>query len=176
MFTRFLCKLDMNIKLGKKCKFTGIPILRPLPGSRINIGDNCSFNSSRNSNLIGIDRKCYVSTLSKQATIIIENYCGFSGTVIAAHTEIIIKRNTKCGANTLITDTDWHLDDNRAGEPKPVIIGENVWLGEGVKVLKGVTIGDNTVIGAGSIVTKSIPSNVIAAGNPCKVIKQINNI
>ena len=176
MFTRFLCKLDMNIKLGKKCKFTGIPILRPLPGSRINIGDNCSFNSSRNSNLIGIDRKCYVSTLSKQATIIIENNCGFSGTVIAAHTEIIIKRNTKCGANTLITDTDWHLDDNRAGEPKPVIIGENVWLGEGVKVLKGVTIGDNTVIGAGSIVTKSIPSNVIAAGNPCKVIKQINNI
>jgi len=45
-----------------------------------------------------------------------------------------------------------------------------------VKVLKGVTIGDNTVIGAGSIVTKSIPSNVIAAGNPCKIIKQINNL
>lgn len=176
LFARFLCKLDVNIKLGKKCKFIGIPYLRPLPGSKITIGDNCSFNSSKNSNLIGIDRKCYISTLSKQAIIIIENNCGFSGTVIAAHTEIIIKKNTKCGANTLITDTDWHLDDIRAGEPKPVIIGENVWIGAGVKVLKGVTIGDNTVIGAGSIVNKSIPSNVIAAGNPCKVIKQINNI
>ena len=52
----------------------------------------------------------------------------------------------------------------------------NVWIGEGVKVLKGVTIGKNSVIGAGSVVTKSIPDNVIAAGNPCKVIKQINNI
>lgn len=66
--------------------------------------------------------------------------------------------------------------DPRAGKPKPVIIEENVWIGEGVKVLKGVTIGKNSVIGAGSVVTKSIPDNVIAAGNPCKVIKQINNI
>ena len=55
----------------------------------------------------------------------------------------------------------------------PVKIGRNCWLGAGVVVLPGVTIGDNTVIGAGSIVTKDIPANVVAVGNPCKVLRPI---
>ncbi|MGF7049545.1 maltose O-acetyltransferase [Paenibacillus sp. DS2015] len=55
----------------------------------------------------------------------------------------------------------------------PITIGNNVWLGGGVIVNPGVTIGDNTVIGSGSVVTKNIPDNVIAAGNPCKVIRSI---
>ncbi len=55
----------------------------------------------------------------------------------------------------------------------PVTIGHNVWIGAGVSILPGVTIGDNTVIGAGSVVTKDIPSNVLAVGNPCRVIKDI---
>ena len=72
----------------------------------------------------------------------------------------------------------------RFGEPKedgsfefcktqtaPVIMGNNVWIGGGAIILPGVTIGDNVVIGAGSIVTKDIPDNVIAAGNPCRVIR-----
>ena len=55
----------------------------------------------------------------------------------------------------------------------PVTIGNNVWIGAGVVILPGVTIGDNTVIGAGSVVTKSIPANVLAVGNPCRVIRDI---
>ena len=55
---------------------------------------------------------------------------------------------------------------------KPIKIGNNVWIGGNVIVLPGVSVGDNTVIGAGSVVTKDIPSNVVAAGNPCKVIKE----
>ena len=55
----------------------------------------------------------------------------------------------------------------------PIHIGRNCWLGAGVIVLPGVTIGDNSVIGAGSIVTKDIPANVVAYGNPCKVIREI---
>lgn len=58
---------------------------------------------------------------------------------------------------------------------KPIEIGNNVWIGGNVVVLPGVKIGDNTVIGAGSVVNKDIPSNVIAVGNPCKVIKKIEN-
>ena len=54
----------------------------------------------------------------------------------------------------------------------PVKIGNKVWIGGGVTILPGVTIGDNTVIAAGSVVTKDIPANVVAAGNPCKVIKE----
>ena len=55
----------------------------------------------------------------------------------------------------------------------PITIGNNVWIGAGTTVLGGVTIGDNTVIGAGSVVTKDIPSNVIALGVPCKVLREI---
>lgn len=54
-----------------------------------------------------------------------------------------------------------------------ITIGDNVWLGGGVIVCPGVTIGDNTVIGAGSVVTKDVPANVVAAGNPCRVIREI---
>lgn len=56
----------------------------------------------------------------------------------------------------------------------PVHIGRNCWLGAGVIVVPGITIGDNVVIGAGSVVTKDIPSNVIAVGNPCRVLREIN--
>lgn len=57
--------------------------------------------------------------------------------------------------------------------PKPITIGDNVWIGGSAVVCPGVTIGENTVIGAGSVVTKDIPANVVAAGNPCRVIRPI---
>lgn len=57
----------------------------------------------------------------------------------------------------------------------PVTIGKNCWIGAGAIIVPGVTIGDNVVIGAGSIVTKDIPSNVVAVGNPCKVLREIND-
>lgn len=56
---------------------------------------------------------------------------------------------------------------------KKVIIEDNVWIGGNVIILPGVTIGENSIIGAGSVINKSIPQNVIAAGNPCKIIKEI---
>lgn len=59
------------------------------------------------------------------------------------------------------------------GLPNKVRIGNNVWLGGGVTILPGVTLGDNVVVGAGSVVTKSFPDNVVIAGNPAKVIKQL---
>ena len=56
----------------------------------------------------------------------------------------------------------------------PIVVGSNVWFGAGVTVLGGVTIGDNTVIAAGSVVTRDIPSNCLAAGVPCKILREIN--
>lgn len=56
---------------------------------------------------------------------------------------------------------------------RPITVGDNVWIGAGVSVLPGVKIGDNCVIGAGSVVTRDIPSNTVAVGNPCKVIKNL---
>ncbi len=55
----------------------------------------------------------------------------------------------------------------------PIHIGQNCWIGAGAVVVPGVTIGDNVVIGAGSVVTKDIPSNVVAAGNPCRILRQV---
>ena len=56
----------------------------------------------------------------------------------------------------------------------PVRIGRNCWIGAGVIIVPGITIGDNVVIGAGSVVTKDLPSNVVAVGNPCKILREVN--
>jgi len=146
------------------------------PASRITMGNRCSFRSDNSSNMIGVNRRCMLSTHSQKAVISIGNGCGFSGTVIGAMEKIEIGNDVLCGANTLITDFDWHgiLPHERKtspGDSRPIIIGNNVFIGYGTVVLKGVSIGDNSVIGANSVVTKSIPANVIAGGNPCKVIK-----
>jgi len=159
-----------GVNLGNNVQFYGKPFIKKARSGIINIGDSCKFRSSATSNLIGINRPC-ILTSNAHAKLIIGKQCGFSGTVIGCFSEIIIKNNVRCGANTLITDSDWHLNDPRSGEPKPIYIESNVWLGVNVIVMKGVTIGENSVIGAGSVVTKDIPANVIAAGNPCKVIR-----
>ena len=164
-----------GINMGSGTQFMGKCHFKRYPGTTIQIGAGCDFRSRSASNLIGINRPCILSThhSAYRASIEIGDNCGFSGTVIGAFRKIVIGNNVRCGANTLITDSDWHLEDKRSGEPQEVIIGNNVWLGVNAVVLKGVTIGENTVIGANSVVTRSIPANVIAAGNPCRVIKSI---
>ena len=159
--------IEANARFDGKCYF------KRYPKSKIKIGKNCEFLSRSNANLIGINRPCMLSTLTETASIEIGDNCGFSGTVIGAFTSIKIGNNVRCGANTLITDSDWHPDDPRVGASKAVVIGDNVWLGLNAVVLKGVEIGANTVIGANSLVTKNIPANVIAAGNPCKEIAKL---
>ncbi len=162
-----------GVKLGHGCRFHGRARFRRYPASRVAVGENCTFLSSPNANLIGIDRPCLVSTMAAEAEVRIGNDCGLSGTVIAAFKQIILGDNVICGANTLITDSDWHPEDPRSGVPAPVLIGNNVWLGVNAIVLKGVSIGANSVIGAASVVTRDIPANAVAAGNPCKVIKTL---
>ena len=108
------------------------------------------------------------------AQIYIGANCGFSATVIGCASKIVFGENVRCGANTLITDTDWHTDDPRTGPDAPVTIEKNVWLGVNVTMLKGVTIGENTVVAAGSLVTCSLPANVVAGGVPAKVLKCID--
>lgn len=79
--------------------------------------------------------------------------------------------------NCCFTTAEHAIDpeQRRAGYEiaKPITVGNNVWIGAGSTVLAGVTIGDNTVIGAGSVVTKPIPGNVVAAGVPCRVLREI---
>lgn len=104
-------------------------------------------------------------------------YFNFNATMVD-DTHIYIGDYTLLGPNVVIA-TAGHpilpeLREKALQYNMPVHIGKNCWLGAGVIVLPGVTIGDNTVIGAGSVVTKDIPANVVAVGNPCKVLREIS--
>lgn len=90
---------------------------------------------------------------------------------------IVIGQDCQIGPNVqLLTPThpvDPEPRRDKLEAARPITIGDNVWLGGGVIVCPGVTIGDNSVIGAGAVVTRDIPGNVVAAGNPARVIREI---
>ncbi|CAA0113907.1 Putative acetyltransferase [BD1-7 clade bacterium] len=99
------------------------------------------------------------------------------GSRISACDEIRIGNGVMLANGVYLTDSDWHDIYDRVSRPKevnPIIIEDNVWLGDHCTVLKGVTIGKNSIVGAGSVVSKDVPANVIVAGNPAKVVKQLN--
>ena len=103
-------------------------------------------------------------------------YFNFNVTLVD-DTDIYIGDNTMVGPNCVIAPAGHPICPEiraRGGQYNvPVHIGNNCWLGAGVIVLPGVTIGDNTVVGAGSVVTKDLPANVVAAGNPCRILREI---
>lgn len=110
--------------------------------------------------------------------IVFGDHCLISpGVRISAARSVHIGDNCMLAANVYISDSDWHNIYNRIRPfrcTKPVVLKNNVWLGDGAMVLKGVTIGENSVIGAGAVVTKDIPANVVVAGNPARIIKKMN--
>lgn len=99
------------------------------------------------------------------------------GARISSAVEITIDDSSMIASNVFITDADWHGAYDRVhkiGTAKPVIIRKNVWIGDSTIVCKGVSIGENSIIGAGSVVAKNIPPNVIAAGNPARVVRELD--
>jgi len=92
---------------------------------------------------------------------------------IQARNGIILGNNVRIGPGVGLISAGHDLDDyDQHTETKPIRIGNNVWIGMNSVVLPGISIGNNVAIGAGSIVTSDIPSNSVAVGNPCKVIKK----
>ena len=105
-------------------------------------------------------------------------YANFNLTLVD-DTHIYVGDHTMIGPNVVIA-TGGHpllpaLRERGMQYNMPVRIGRNCWLGAGVIVLPGVSIGDNTVIGAGSVVTRDMPANVLAVGNPCRVLRELGN-
>ena len=166
-----------GVELGHHCRFYGAALLGRKENSTITVGDGCVFRSGVKSNRVGINRPCSLSTLEPGATLKIGAGCGFSGTVIAAAESVILGDRVMCGGNTTITDTDWHglhpSERHMPGRTAPVVLEDDVFLGLGSVVLKGVTIGHGTFVAAGSVVTKCLPSMVLAAGNPARVIREL---
>lgn len=112
------------------------------------------------------------STIGHDSFINHNAYLMDGGTITIGHHCFI---GPNCGMYTAIHATN--ADQRNAGIEKalPIKIGNNCWIGADVTILPGVTIGDNTIIGAKSCVTKDIPSNVIAVGNPCRVLREITD-
>jgi acetyltransferase-like isoleucine patch superfamily enzyme len=111
-------------------------------------------------------------------SIRIGDYCiVLPGVTITSAVSIEIGNNCMFAMGCYVSDADWHDVYDRTSAPGrtgAVRLGDNVWLGHGTIVCKGVSIGDNSVIGAGSVVTRDIPANCIAAGNPARVIKPLD--
>ncbi len=104
-------------------------------------------------------------------------YCNF-GVTMVDDTHIYVGDYTMFGPNVTVATAGHPIlpELRKQGYQYnfPVHIGKNCWIGAGALIMPGITIGDNVVIGAGSVVTKDIPSNTIAVGNPCKVLREVN--
>lgn len=149
---------DLNFLSG--CRFS------ITDGGRVFIGRNCS-----------LDR--FVTILVKHGTLTLGDDCYVGiGSVLCARDAITIGQGVLIAEYVTIRDQDHvfsaGLTLNQSGfRTRPVTIGDNVWLGAKVTVMRGVTIGENAVIGANSVVTGDIPANVVAVGVPARVIREL---
>lgn len=143
-------------------------------GGPVRIGDNIS--------LLGCsDKKTRLTVWSDKKNIdgiVIGDHVLISpGVRISAANSIRISDSCMLASHVYITDSDWHGIYDRSLPPSEyssVVLEENVWVGDSAIVCKGVRIGKNSIIGAGSVVTSDIPSNVIAAGNPAKIVRTLD--
>jgi acetyltransferase-like isoleucine patch superfamily enzyme len=167
--------------IGKGVKAVGAAIITLHPDSEIRVGNQVTLISKSFATALGVHHPIILRTLAAGARIEIGRGTGISGGSICAARLVTIGEETRLGANVTITDSDFHSlqPANRSGHSHASIgiaevhIGSRVLIGTNSIVLKGVTIGDNCVIGAGSVVTKNIPANSIAAGNPCRVLREL---
>ncbi len=174
-----LMALIQGVKVDNGAKFYGRPIFLRSRGSVISIGKNFENRNIFWTNPLGINRRSLFCTWSNQASIIIGDDVGMSGTVIVATDRIEIGDETIIGPNTTIIDSDFHpikpLQRRHAKndiKSRPVKIGKNVFIGMGVTILKGVTIGDNSIVGAGEVVDKSVPPDSIIFKGVIRLFKE----
>lgn len=173
-----------GVKIAQRGRFLGMPIVSLEKGSTIKIGKNCTLCSTSKRTALGVNHPVILRTLNMGSVIVIGDNTGISGGVICAAKHVQIGNECLIGANVTISDTDFHpvkpqgrrfnssLADMAVAE---VIIEDNVFIGTGAIILKGVTIGRNSVVGAGAVVTKNVPSNSVVAGNPAKVLKKLSD-
>jgi acetyltransferase-like isoleucine patch superfamily enzyme len=159
-----------------------MPIVSIAKGAKIEIGENCVICSDPKLTDLGVNHPVVMRTLRPGASIIIGKDTGISGGSICAAVQVKIGNECLIGANVVITDTDFHPIDptGRRYNTNPqeiaaelVEIENNVFIGTGAIILKGVRIGKNSVIGAGSVVAKSVPPDSIVAGNPARLLRKI---
>jgi len=166
-----------KVTIGRSARFVGMPSIIAL-GQSIEIGEELRLASSTLSNLLGVNHRVIIATISN-GKIQIGNNFRMSGGSIVARCSIIIGNNVNVGVNCIITDSDHHaieyskrgLESSKDIATRPVIIGDDVWLGANVTILKGVTIGSRSIVGAGLTVKKSIPADHICTESGLRIVK-----
>lgn len=176
-FNRLLFRLK-GITFGRNMMVMGK--VSVIGEGSITIGDDFYMSNGDHINPISSNLQGTFFTDNPMAKIKIGNNVGMSSTRMWISNGLTIGNNVKIGACVLLMDTDSHPIDykvrrvsNERVKSAPIVIEDDVWIGAHSIVLKGVTIGARSIIGAGSVVTKSIPADCIAAGNPCKVIRNL---
>ncbi len=166
-----------GLEVGAGWRCYGVPIIQRHRDSRIRIGARMSLRSTARSNPLGPNHPVIISTRRPGAALTIGADFGMTGGSLVCDARIAIGDRVWVGANSVITDTDFHpLKPQRrhesplAADTAPVSIGDDVFIGMNALVLKGVTIGAGAVVGAGSVVTRDVPPSLIVAGNPARVI------
>ena len=175
-FIHFLTlHLNLNMKrvvYGKQ--ITGNRLVLKNTG-RICLGNKVSLNSYPDGDIY----RTGLLTHCKDSTISIGDNCILNGTMIHCRTNISIGSFCMFGPGTHIIDNDSHrisIKQNERRQPPysaPIIIEDNVWVGMNSIILKGVKISNNSIVAAHSVVTKDIPENVLVAGNPAKIVKNL---
>lgn len=165
-------KIGTNVKIFGRLKIYG--------KGRIEIGNNSIIRSGISSNPLG-GNNCVIFSTGSSGIILIGNSVGISNCCIRSNVSVTIEDNVLIGGDCQIYDNDMHsvfyeyrmqsIDTNI--KSLPILIKKGAWIGAHSIILKGVTIGERSVIGAGSVVTKSIPSGELWAGNPAKFIRKI---
>lgn len=172
-----------GIKHGHNCVIHGYLYIRLFSTAKVTIGDNLYLSSGWGVNALCANKQgAFYAT--DNATITIGDNVGMSSPVLWAHQSITIGNYVKIGANSILIDTDSHNLDYLVrrgqhtdwGVAKPIVIEDDVMIGVNCVILKGVTIGARTVVAAGSVVTKSFPSDCVIGGNPAKLIRKIESI
>ena len=157
-----------NIKYGKNFRVFNHLYLKIHVGALVQIGNNCTIMSGAGLNPLSRNIKTCIY-VGKKATLKLGNDVGISSSTLWVKESVSIGNSVAIGADCIIMDTDAHNLDWKIRCSEET----NEYVGARCIILKGVTIGARSIIGSGSIVTKDIPSDCIAAGNPCKVIKSI---
>jgi len=170
----------IGVELGRDVRFYGMPIVSLAKSSRISIGDRVVLCSDSRFTALGVNHPVVLRTLRPQAEILIGADTGICGGSICAALRVSLGKECLLGANVTIADTDFHAikPSGRRFNGNLLEIGaaavrveDNVFIGTGAIVLKGVTIGKNSVIGTRAVVNKSIAADVIAAGTPAREIR-----
>ena len=154
----------------------GRPLIRCAQGGRLEIGEGVKINTRVASNPVIGRRRTTLMVMAPGARMMIGTYVGMSGVCICAANSVEIGERTIIGADALITDTDFHSplpdggwSNDAAGTSAPVKIGKGCFVGARAIILKGVTIGDGAVVAAGALVTRDVPAEHLAIGNPAVV-------